>query len=306
MAIKNVVVAGGSGALGTPIVNELVKSGFNVTVLSREGSTTTQPAGTTVKHVDYKSVDSLKAAIAGQDAVVSVLGSFAIPEQIPLAQAAFAPGSTIKRFIPSEFGVNTRKTPGSAIGKILGAKTQLVDFLTEEANKNPNFKWTGISNGHFFDWGLSRGLFGLDREKRTAKIYDSGNERFQASNLPFVAKAVSAVLQKADTPDDKTANQYFEIASFTPTQNEVLAAAEELTGGDKWTVNRVSSAEVQKVAEDKLSKGDYSVFVDLLSVWQYADGAGHAPNLADPALGNNILGLGHQDVKESVAAWLKE
>ncbi|CAK7218303.1 hypothetical protein SBRCBS47491_003464 [Sporothrix bragantina] len=306
MAIKNVVVAGGTGALGTPITNALVQSGFNVTLFTREGSTSTPPAGVTVKQVDYKSVDNLKAALAGQDAVVSVLGSFVIGEQKPLAEAAVASGSTIKRFIPSEFGINTRQTPGSAIGKILGSKTDLVDFLKDAADKNPNFKWTGISNGHFFDWGLRHNSLGLNKETHTATIYDSGNERYQTSNLPFVGKAVAAVLKAADTPADKTANQYIQIASFTPTQNEVLAAVQELAPDVKWEVKHAKSAEVQKDGEERLSKGDFSSFMPLLSVWQFADGAGHAPDIKDPAFGNNVLGLQPENLKVALAAWLGE
>ncbi|CAK7212229.1 hypothetical protein SCUCBS95973_001391 [Sporothrix curviconia] len=304
MAIKNVVVAGGTGALGTPITNALVQAGFNVTVFTREGSTSTPPAGTSVKQVDYKSVDSLKAALAGQDAVVSVLGSFVIGEQQPLAEVAVAPGSSIKRFIPSEFGINTRKTRDTPIGKILGGKTLLVDFLTEAAAKNPNFAWTGISSGHFFDWGLTHGSLGLDAKTHTATIYDSGNERYHASNLPFIGKAVAAVLRQAGTPEDKTANKYIEIASFTPTQNEVLAAVQALTPGQEWTVVHAKSDEAQKDAEERLSKGDYSTFLPLLSVWQFADGAGHAPDQADPAFGNKLLGLQAEDPKVALAAWL--
>lgn len=238
---------------------------------------------------------------------MSVLGSFVIGEQLPLVEAASAPESSVRRFIPSEFGINTRETPGTPVGAILDGKTKLVDLLDEKSKAKPSFTWTGISNGHFFDWGLARNLFGIDPAKRTATVYDSGNERFQASNLPFVAKAVAAVLKQAGTAGDKTANKYLPIASFTPTQNELLAAVQEVTGGaDGWTVTRVKSADVQKQAAEKLAKGDFSVFVDLLSVWQFADGAGHAPDLADPQSGNKILGLPEEDFKASVAANIKK
>ncbi|KJR84962.1 NmrA-like family protein [Sporothrix schenckii 1099-18] len=310
MSIKNVAVAGGTGALGVPIVTELVNSGFTVTLLTREGSTATPPAGVAaVKPVDYTSVESLSKAIAGQDAVVSVLGSLVIGEQVPLVEAAAAPESTVRRFIPSEFGIDTRLTPGHPVGVILGGKTKVVDLLEEKSKAKPSLTWTGISNGHFFDWGLDRHMFGIDAAKRTATIYDSGNEPFQAANLPFIAKAVVATLQQAggNPADDKTANQYLRIASFLPTQNELLAAVQELTGSaDGWTVKHVDSAEVQKKAAEKLAAGDFSVFVDLLSVWQYADGAGHAPDPNSPTFGNTVLGLPQEDFKETLAAKLKK
>ncbi len=104
----------------------------------------------TVKKVDYTSVDALKEALAGQDAVVSVLGTFAVGGQQPLIDAAIAVGA--RRFIPSEFGVNTRKAIGKPIGKILEGKIKTVDYLIEKAKENPNFSWTGISIGLFFDF----------------------------------------------------------------------------------------------------------------------------------------------------------
>lgn len=66
-----------------------------------------------------------------------------------LACVTVAAGVT--RFIPSEFGINTRNVSGLKIGQILAGKTQLVDDLQKKAEQNPGFSWTGISNGLFFD-----------------------------------------------------------------------------------------------------------------------------------------------------------
>jgi hypothetical protein len=104
----------------------------------------------TVKEVDYESVDSLKAAFAGQDAVVSAIATVAIKGQQPIIDAAIAAG--VKRFIPSEFGVNTRLTGGTTIGKILAGKVATVDYLDAKAKENKDFSWTGLATGLFFDW----------------------------------------------------------------------------------------------------------------------------------------------------------
>ena len=131
---------------------ELVKAGFTVTALTRDASKAEAklPSEVAVKQVDYTSVDNLKEALAGQDAVVSVLGTMAVGGQTPLADAAVAAG--IKRFIPSEFGVNTRKAIGKPIGNVLSAKIKFVDYLEEKAKANPGFSWTGLSIGLFFDY----------------------------------------------------------------------------------------------------------------------------------------------------------
>ena len=103
--IKNVAVVGAAGALGSVILDKLVASGkFNIKVLKRSGSKSSTPAGIDIAEVDFTSLDSLKSALAGQDAVVSAVGNEGIESQILLVDAAACAG--VKRFIPSEFGSN--------------------------------------------------------------------------------------------------------------------------------------------------------------------------------------------------------
>ncbi|KAI0905108.1 hypothetical protein F4823DRAFT_156616 [Ustulina deusta] len=293
--IKNVAVVGGSGSLGRAVVSELVDAGFVVTALTREGSTATFPTGIVSKAVDYSSVQSLTAALGGQDAVVSTIATAAIAGQQLLVDAAVAAG--VKRIIPSEFGVNTRFLGKEPIGTILQGKIQTLNYIHEKWKQNPSFTWTGISTGLFFDWGLEHGSIGLDKATKTATIFDSGNEPYQASNLPHIGKAIAAVLKHPGL----TTNRYISIASFNPTQNQVLELAEKLTG-EKWTINQLSTSEQQQIGADKLSKGDYSAFSNLLRKRVYEDGAGLAVQGPDNAI--DLLGLEGDDLEGSLKAWL--
>ena len=135
--------------MGPPVVKALLDANFTVTALTRQSSKHTFPASVTAIPVDFTSLDSLTDALKGQDAVVSVLGTMSVGNQGPLVEAALAAG--VKRFIPSEFGVNTRKAKGKPIGKILAAKIDLVDELEVKAKENPGFSWTGLGVGLFFD-----------------------------------------------------------------------------------------------------------------------------------------------------------
>ncbi|KAI0102660.1 hypothetical protein GGR51DRAFT_282802 [Nemania sp. FL0031] len=293
--IKNVAVVGGSGNLGRATVVELVNAGFAVTVLTREGSTSTFPSGVASKAVDYSSVESLTSALEGQDALVSTIATVAIAGQRPLVDAAVAAG--VRRFIPSEFGINTRFLGKEPIGAILQGKVQTLDYIHEKSKQNPSFTWTGISSGLFFDWGLEYGSIGLDKTTKTATIFDSGNEPFQASNLPHIGKAIAAVL----THLEQTVNRYITIASFNPTQNQVVEIVEKLTG-EKWTINHLTTSEQRQVGIEKLSKGDYSAFSNLLRQRVYGDGAGLAVQGADNAL--DLLGLEGEDLEASLQVWL--
>jgi uncharacterized protein YbjT (DUF2867 family) len=152
----------GSGNLGPSIIHELLSAGFTVTGVTREAAASTNstpkfPDNLPVKSVDYASFDALKAAFQDQDAVVSVVGTTAIGDQKTAIDAAAAAG--VKRFIPSEFGVNTRKVRGTSIGKILAGKIAIVDYLQEKARAVEGFTWTGLSTGLFFDWVRSFSTF---------------------------------------------------------------------------------------------------------------------------------------------------
>jgi uncharacterized protein YbjT (DUF2867 family) len=118
MAYKKVAVIGASGLLGQPVVRQLAKAGFDLTLVSRDSSKLKATFGDLdVNYVEAESSDtegltngfrgtSHLAANAGIDAVVSVIGSLALASQNDYIDAAVAAG--VKRFIPSEFGCDTQ------------------------------------------------------------------------------------------------------------------------------------------------------------------------------------------------------
>ncbi|KAM7194379.1 hypothetical protein V8F33_007267 [Rhypophila sp. PSN 637] len=294
--IKTVAVLGGGGNLGPWIVSELVSAGFSVTGVTREGSTNSTPKfqeGLDVKTVNYNSFDALKEAFTGQDAVVSVVGAPGINAQKLAVDAAIAAG--VQRFIPSEFGVNTRRVRDQPIGKVLAGKIAVVDYLQEKAKEHSGFTWTGLTTGLFFDGIFKLGSSGINLQEKTVTIIDSGNEKWQASRKSHIGKAVAGILKHPE----ETANKYIGTASFNLSQNELVAIVEELTG-QKLAVIPQSSKDLQKVGEEKLAQGDYRGFVDLLRVHLHADGAGNA--LQDAA--NEVLGLPFEDLREVVKSLL--
>ncbi|KAI0473442.1 hypothetical protein GGR56DRAFT_531690 [Xylariaceae sp. FL0804] len=297
-SIKNVAIFGASGNLGKHVTEALMDAGFNVTAVRRADSQVPKTYhGVTWKQADYGNVESLKEALQGTDAVLSLVATGATANQKALVDAAVAAGA--KRFIPSEFGINTRILGDAPIGKIVKGKTDTVDYLDAKSKENPSFTWTGISNGLFFDWGLDHGSIGLNKKDRTALIYDSGNEPVQMSNVDFIGRAVVAVLQRPEA----TANRYLSIASFNVSQNQVLAVAEKLSG-EKWTVNRADTADQEKEGAEKLARGDYSAFSNFLRRRLYGDGAGLAVRGDDCA--NALLGLEEESLEATVEKWLKE
>ncbi|POS69750.1 NmrA-like family protein [Diaporthe helianthi] len=271
--IKSVAVVGGTGTLGKPVVQELVAHGFRVTVLSRSEKQDELP-NVELKAVDYDSFESLRQLW-----------------QQTVLDAAYASG--VKRFIPSEFGINTRELQGLKIAQMLSGKIKLVDDLQKKAQENVDFTWTGLSNGLFFHY------LGFDAKAKKAIIYDSGNEPFQTSSLELISKAVASILKH---PRD-TANKYLSIASFQPSLNEILQIVEHETGS-KWSVERLDTKDLQKTGEKKLSNGDFSAFRELLRVHIHRDGDGHS--VAEGKLANGLLELPQEDLRDSIRKWLGE
>jgi putative NADH-flavin reductase len=136
--------------MGAPVVLALLESGFDVMAITRPQSTATFPARVTVKKVDTTSTAALTETLKGQDAVVSTVGTAAASTRKTLIDAAVA--AHFKRFIPSEFGYNTREARGTKVGGLLKAKIETVDYLIELSKRHDWFTWTGLSTGTLFDW----------------------------------------------------------------------------------------------------------------------------------------------------------
>jgi hypothetical protein len=129
----------------------LLRNNFAVTAITRSDSATKFPADIDVKKVDFKSEASLTTALEGQDALVCVIATMATGEQIRLVDTAVA--AKVKRFIPSEYGLNTRTVGASTkLGKMLGTKIKTVDYLIAKTEQFSWFSWTGLGNNLFFDW----------------------------------------------------------------------------------------------------------------------------------------------------------
>ncbi|TXC01168.1 hypothetical protein FocTR4_00009320 [Fusarium oxysporum f. sp. cubense] len=176
-----------------------------------------------------------------------------------------------KRFIPSEFGVNTREARGTKFGQFVAPKIANVDYLIELSNEYSWFSWTGI--------GLKNGFLGFDP---------------QITNLAFIGKYVAASLAKPEA----TASKLLTIACFTITQNEVKRSIEEEIGSE-LTVANVKTSDLEKIGQQKLANNDPSAFIEYLSQYVFSDSAGQAVT-ENTAV--TVLGLQEESLRETVRA----
>lgn len=294
VVIKNVAVVGASGSIGEPVLKALITSGkFNITVLSRVSSKATFPPSVKVAAVDYTSVESLKSALQGQDAVVSTVGNEGLQGQSLIVDAAIAAG--VKRFLPSEFGSDTENAKSAEL-PIFGYKIATQKHIEAKAAANPDFTYTYVVNGPFLDWGLKVGFL-LNYQSGKYRLFDGGNSPFSTTTLSSVGQAVVGVL----THFEETKNRPVYVEDIRITQNQLLSIAQKVAPEKKWEVLPESLAEVKKAADEKLAKGDYSAIVEYLNLAVY----GKEYGAAWPKLDNELLGVSGGKTEADIEALLK-
>jgi hypothetical protein len=166
--IKNVVVVGATGNLGTVVIKALVEAkNFNITAVSRNPPSTAFPTSSTltIKTGDYASPSFLSEIFANQDAVVFTLHWTAVLDlEIKMIEAAAETG--VKWVFPVEFGGDNANKKLQGAVPIYGAKREPREKIEELSGKYEGLKWIGVVTNPWFDFvGF---CFGVLREREMA------------------------------------------------------------------------------------------------------------------------------------------
>ncbi|KAI0880490.1 NAD(P)-binding protein [Annulohypoxylon maeteangense] len=267
-AITKVAIAGAKGNLGDAVLEQLLKAGFQVTALTRQGSSHTFPSTVTVKPVDYTSQDSLVNSLQGQDAVVATLASEALDVQIPLIDASVKAG--VKRFITSDFGSDTFNPKTSALPGFASKIT--VHNAAKKAAAESGLTWTAIINGPFLNWGVTVEFLAKSKSKEI-DYPDGGDQKYSVSNLETVGKAVVGVLKNLEA----TKNRPVYIQDATISQKQLAGYLKKAVGADGWKENVISIAEGLQQGEEELKKpqpNGFFVFITSLRAAVWGEGYG--------------------------------
>ena len=134
----------------------------------------------------------------------------------------------------------------------------------------------------------------MDTQK--AKIYDSGDNTWAATNISTIGHAVARTLHKLE----ETANKNVYISSVVTSQNEILAAFEKVSG-KKWEIEKATTEQMIKTGQEKLSKGDYSGVMPLI-VGAILSGDKYGSDYTKTyGTSNEVLGLEKENVKDTIA-----
>ncbi|CAG8226685.1 unnamed protein product [Penicillium olsonii] len=247
-AITNVALLG-KGWLGSAILEQLLNSGFRVTVLSRTASPEEDP-DTKFKtvQVDYSSIDSLVAALKDQHAVVSTIGTSGISAQKTVIDASIQAG--VRRFIPSDFGALTTR-PGAESLPLNALWIEIQTYLKGKALAG-EIEYTLFAVGPFLEFVMSM-PFLADLQTQEVNLYDNGQHPFSSTSVSSVGRAVSGALMNAEA----TKNRLVTVHDIVLTQSKLLSLAKKYSGPEtKWIINPVSSVtELESTLESVQNNG---------------------------------------------------
>ena len=297
MSINKVALIGATGNIGAPILKALLDANFEVTILSREGSTSTDSlpshAGQKIVKVNFNDVDSITKALSGTEGVVSNVASHALLSQKTIIDAALNAG--VKRFLPSDFGSDLSAKANAV--PFNQPKIEIHQYLEEKAKSHPEFTYTFVTNGPFFDWCLKMGLFG-DFKKHEMTLWDGGETKFSTTTLASVGKTVVGVFKNLKA----TKNRDIRVADTTVSLNDIIAIAKDIDGKE-WTTKPASTNEAYEAGLAEMKKPEPNMMMAVMNqLYKIIFNAEHGPDYSDK-LDNEKVGLSvmtDQQVKEVV------
>ncbi|KAH9211906.1 hypothetical protein DL95DRAFT_341200 [Leptodontidium sp. 2 PMI_412] len=242
-----VAVAGGSGGVGRAIIDALKEQKtHDFVILSRKDNPALEAeVGAKVISVDYTDSSSAQKTLEDHQ-IHTVISALSIQSeehsnaQIGLIRAAAA-ASSVKRFVPSEFGIPYEEKH-IAVLPLAAFKSAAVDEL-----KKTDLEYTLFTNGFFMDYlGLPKVksyltpmVIVLDIQHRVAGIPGSGNTPVVLTTTKDVGKFVVASLGL-----EKWSERSIMVGD-RKTWNEILAIAEKATG-TKFQTSYDSVEKLQK------------------------------------------------------------
>ncbi|KAJ0115084.1 isoflavone reductase family protein [Diaporthe amygdali] len=279
--IQKVALTGATGNVGAPILKNLLRNNFQVTVLTRSADHAF-PNGVNVHVVDYSSSASLESALRGCDACVDAnLTQDDTP--IRLMNAAAAVG--VYRYIPSDYSLDpfNPKLNALPVFAMKDARDRHLFKVCEQSSGS--MTWSIVCNGPFLDWNLRTGFKGIDLYNKKATIMGTGTNKHPWTMLDDVGKAVAGILLKPV----ETENRPVFVYSVVKSDEEMLKLAQEALGSDAWVVKTVDPQATfdKAVADLKAGIINMQVFGDMIRF------SNTQPDMAHPwhSPDNELLGV---------------
>ncbi|KAK6436471.1 hypothetical protein LTR95_007342 [Oleoguttula sp. CCFEE 5521] len=312
--LKKIVIVGAGGNVGSSALSHLLATGaFEITVLSREGSTTTFPshASLTVKRGFYTDAAFISSVFTGQDAVLFAMNFMAMADQTKLIEAAAEAG--VKWIFPTEYAGDGKNDAMMSAVPMFQPKVAARKQIEELSEKYEGLKWVGIATNPWLEFSLQRGLFGFDIKNRKATIY-TDSAPFNSTTLTqaglAIARLFSLPITNSSNPRASLshhANNFVYLSSCLISQTSLFDSLQKATSTTKedWQIEESTIEESICTNREKMAKGDMRAGAMLTYAYYLGDGKGG--NYEEKAKEDReVLGLEEGKLNEIVKSAVQE
>ena len=127
------------------------------------------------------------------------------------------------------------------------------------STKEAGVSWFVINCGALLEFVLDHPVI-LDFDKHSVTLWDGGEGAISLSDIPLLARAVSAVLKQPGRVIDHRVKMHGGII----TQNQALEIAQQASAGD-WTVQHAESQEAYSTSMESLNAGTADTPMKLMA-----------------------------------------
>ncbi|KAI1078575.1 NmrA-like family protein [Whalleya microplaca] len=271
-AFRNALIIGASGTIGSVILKAFEEDGsFNLTVLQHSSSKSQLPAHLKVITIadSYPTADFV-AAFKGQDV-------------FRLVDAPVAAG--VRRYIPSEYGLNNARADAQALNPIFREKGKLQEYLRAWA-ADGEIEWMSISCGMWLRWGMAHDFLGMHVKERRFVFWDDGEGYFSCTTEENTAAGIVRALRSPE----ETKNRNVFLGDFA---------------GVKYKTEKIDSGAFIKQKHEAIRQGDRTAKFSLIETGFVMGKFGGHLEKEPGEIMNEKLGLPAKKLDEVVANALK-
>ncbi|KIV79332.1 hypothetical protein PV11_06898 [Exophiala sideris] len=275
MTDNSVLLIGASGALGKPLLEELVRQKEQ---FGRVAILATPDRAPKFRDLDVEVIaGSLYNPVSyrGFSHVISAVGNALMVLQPAMVEAAITAG--VRHFYASEWNsdIAQREIYGM---RYFRDKQAVRAYLRAKASQTPGFQYTLMVTGIFTEWALHE-FYGFDHKALTAEIYGEPGARIGVTSIPDIARYTVDSLRIPFEGQGRT----LRVQGWTGKLDDLIAEL-EIARVVKYAVTWVDVNEAKvkeeqaRLKEDDLGEMMFSIKTLLASGHGVADGVGRLDN----------------------------
>jgi len=265
---KSVFIAGATGRIGEQTTDAFLNEKWDVYVLARPDSLNDPKKKAVLDHHksrgahlvegDVSKPETFKDKLKGIDVVISTLSGGGFGTQFGLLNAAKEAG--VKRFVPSEFGIDLTRTSQP----LFGPKKALREEL-----KKGGIEYTLIVTGFFYETTFGPHM-GFNAANGTVVVFGDGSQKVTLTSTRDFTRVLPKVLHD---PRSKNAEVHLTGETLTYTQ---LVDKYEHASGKKLERSFVTTATIEASLSDAFAKAPNNPFAGVVDQLKHLLASGSA------------------------------